>query len=102
MTQFNYILKTAAFLFFIIIVQCNRRNENCVWNYRCCEFKEINNVVKCEKMCEAIINCNQTYSNEIENFNKSSPIDETSQYSFRRRMCRSGFKYVNGQCRKVF
>lgn len=85
--------------------------NNCVWTYRCCEFKEIDGVVKCERMCEAVIKCETTtkFDNEIESFNETSTDDdEQSQaylYSFRRQMpvpmCRSGYKYVNGQCRRV-
>lgn len=93
----------------ILIIQPIRNNEeNCVWSYRCCEFKEINNVIKCEKMCEAVINCETTSTNpnEVETFNETT--DEQSQaflYSFRRQMpvpmCRNGFRYVNGQCRRI-
>lgn len=103
-------MKTLNFLilavFFLVKCNSNIDNENCVWTYRCCEFKEINNVTKCLKMCEPLINCNQTSttlnSNEIENFNTTSPSDEQPQpFFFRRRTCRKGFKYVNGQCRKL-
>lgn len=95
-------------------IKSNNDDENCVWSYRCCEFKKINNVTRCERMCEAVINCETTTttsesvnSNEVESFNQTT--DEQSQaflYSLRRQMpvpmCRSGFKYVNGVCRRVY
>lgn len=93
----------------LLIALCVSENENCKWTYRCCKFKEINGVLECEEMCNAVINCESkisSTSSEVESFNDTlSEKSEKFLYSFRRRMpvpmCRSGFKHMNGQCRRV-
>lgn len=82
------------------------QNEHCRWIYRCCKFEEINGVVKCEEMCEAVINCEQNEnntSNEVESFNTTTSNEEESGKIIyvRRRICRKGFRFTNGQCRRV-
>lgn len=80
------------------------QDENCKWTYRCCKFKEIHGTLNCVEMCEAEIKCNQNnFSNEVETFNETSSDEESSGniiYGIRRRVCRKGYRYTNGQCRK--
>lgn len=90
---------------------CQDADETCKWIYKCCKFKEENGVTSCEEMCDAVIKCESTteniLSNEVESFNATSDDKKSDKflYSFRRRMpvpmCKSGYKYRNGQCRRV-
>ena len=90
-------------LFFVILagVSCSN-DENCVWSYKCCEFKEKNGKVSCVKMCEPEINCQgpeeDSNGNEVEVFEENT--EQNSPYSIRG-ACTRGFNFYNGRCRRV-
>lgn len=98
-------VKILMLLSAVNFIMCNN-DENCVWNYKCCSFKEFNGEVTCEKMCEAEINCdvkNQNdadlLSDDVEVFNGVVPFAPSSLKTM---PCRQGFKYYNHKCRRVF
>lgn len=82
-------------------------DPNCSWTYRCCQFKEVNGVPKCEKMCEAVIVCESTttitVNDDVEVFGelKSGEMSEDLLFSSRLPVCRRGYKANNGRCRRV-
>lgn len=99
--------QTFYYCFALLIALSVCQDEGCKWTYKCCKFKEENGKKICEEMCEAVINCESTteinLSNEVESFNTTGVKSANFLFPFRRRMpsCRSGYKYTNGQCRRV-
>lgn len=81
----------------VVSVACCSTDESCVWNYRCCAFKETNGEVSCVKMCEPEITCStakESEDNDIEN-------DPDAPSALRAVACRAGFQFYNGRCRRV-
>lgn len=96
------------YVLFLCLNPCYSDDENCIWSYKCCEFKRDPNdgSVRCEKMCDPEIKCETTTLDEVENFNTSTAELSQAFILGRRRMpipmCRKGYKFVNGSCRRVF
>lgn len=78
-------------------VSCTDDDDDCVWNYKCCVFKETKAGVTCEKMCEPEIVCEplKTDNDEAEVFDPYAPLEIKSS------VCREGFQFKFGKCRKV-
>lgn len=98
-------VKILMLLSALTFITCSN-DEDCVWNYKCCSFKEVNGEVTCEKMCEPEINCdvkNQSdvddLNNDVEVFNGDIPFMPASLKTMR---CRQGFTFYNHKCRRVF
>lgn len=96
-------MKCAIEIFLVILsvitfVHCST-DESCVWNYRCCAFKETNGEVICAKMCEPEIKC--SIVNESEDIDIENDPDAPS--ALRGAVaCRIGYQFHNGKCRRVF
>lgn len=70
-------------------------DESCVWNYKCCVFKEVNGQVSCEKMCEPVISCSkEKITKDAEEIDPLAPIE------LKAHACREGYQYQYGKCRK--
>lgn len=67
-------------------------DENCVWNYKCCIFKETNGKVTCDKMCEPEIICK---TSDVEEIDPYAPIE------IKANACREGYQHRFGRCRRV-
>lgn len=90
------ILARVLFVLSILSVSIGSSNENCVWNYKCCSFGEVNGQNSCVKMCEPEIKCE---ASDVETFKET---DAEHEHEALRTVCRSGFHYYNGRCRRVF
>lgn len=90
------ILARVLFVLSILSVSIGSSNENCVWNYKCCSFGEVNGQNSCVKMCEPEIKCE---ASDVETFKET---DAEHEHEALRTVCRSGFQYYNGRCRRVF
>jgi hypothetical protein len=82
-------------------------NTDCIWTYKCCEFKEVNGAVKSARMCEAQINCEGNNNNDdAETFDEIKSERKSENFLFSKKfpipMCNRGYKYVNGKCRQTF
>lgn len=75
-------------------------NDDCVWNYKCCVFKEVQGQVTCEKMCEAEVLCNK--ANKVGDSLDSEELDPNAPLEIKANVCRSGYQFTFGRCRKVF
>lgn len=73
--------------------------DDCVWKYKCCAFKEIDGQVQCVKMCEPQVTC-QT-SDVVEIFEEKIDDNRLADYSIRG-VCRTGYQFHNGRCRRIF
>lgn len=93
--------KTEILLMFIVLiavktVSCSI-DENCVWTYKCCEFKETDGEVKCEKMCEPEIQCKVLNNDEMEKLEVENNAPSSIRVG-----CSRGFQYYDDKCRRVF
>jgi len=73
-------------------------HQDCVWTYRCCEFKESDGQTACAKMCEAEINCDRSTieaPEDLDNAESAPPL------SIKFWTCKQGHRFFNGKCRKV-
>lgn len=92
----------------LIIVLCfagvsSSTDGNCKWIYKCCEFKQINDEVKCVKMCEPEIKCeaqpNSDY--DVETFSADNVQGQSEAFSMKSGACRRGFQLSSGRCRRI-
>lgn len=83
-----------------VCVSGSTDDNNCVWSYKCCAFKEINGEVNCVQMCEPEINCQEVKDEvgEVEVFEENT--EANSRFSIRT-ACKRGFLFNNGRCRRV-
>lgn len=100
----KYAVTKFVLLFLILAGVSCTSDENCVWKYKCCEFKETNGEVSCVKMCEPEINCQGSNNEEVEMFDENAAEGEYpgAPLSIRSRGCKRGFQYYDGRCRRVF
>lgn len=78
-------------------------DDNCVWNYKCCAFKEVNGKVSCTKMCEPEISCGEATASDVEIFNeREEPEIQLAAFMTKATPCIRGFQYRNGKCRRVY
>lgn len=82
------------------VVLCTN-DENCVWNYKCCVFKDFNGDVTCEKMCEPEIQCKPSETTTEEISSDAEEIDPYAPLEIKANACREGFQFRFGKCRKV-
>lgn len=76
-------------------------DENCVWNYKCCLFKDTNGEVTCEKLCEAEIICKAVEENTLKTFSEVEETDPYAPLEIKSKACREGYQYRVGRCRRV-
>lgn len=76
-------------------------DENCVWNYKCCVFKDTNGQVTCEKMCEAQVICKTPESVNLEENSDAEEFDPYAPLEIKAKACREGFQYIIGRCRRI-
>ena len=94
-----------ANLFFVLTlslvsVASSLNEDDCTWNYKCCEFKELEGAVTCTKMCEAEILCEQSKDNDVETLDEFGGT-QSAAYFLKSSRCRQGFRFSGGKCRKV-
>lgn len=100
------ISKFSVIFLLLVCFNCGCKSDienNCTWTYKCCEFKQVDGIVKCERMCEALINCENQNNDQVEVFDELKD-GKSGDFFFTGRLpipCRTGFKYVNGRCRMI-
>lgn len=107
-------MKTASlFCFSLILISISSQKiieeDGCVWNYKCCEFKEDKNgVVTCISLCEPVITCETIKepedTNQAEVFEEPSvQLQAISTFSLNaNHICRKGFRLDSkGNCKRV-
>lgn len=91
---------SVKFLLVLVLATGGLSNdEDCVWNYKCCTFKEDNGKITCDRMCEPEISCDGRNQTDVEVF--KDEVEELAPYTLKAK-CRNGFYYFNGKCRRVF
>jgi hypothetical protein len=91
----NFVCAIVFLLLSLISTSLCSTDENCVWNYKCCIFKETNGQVVCDKMCEPEITCKEEPSSHEEEIDPYAPLEIKSN------VCREGYQHRFGRCRRV-
>lgn len=86
----------------ILVLTLCSDDENCVWKYRCCSFGEIDGEVKCLKMCEPEITCEEINQSDVESFKPDNGNDDQLAPLSLSGLCRGGHQFINGRCRRIF
>lgn len=112
---------------FLFLSTLNRascsEDENCLWAYKCCEFKEMNSGMTCSRLCEAEVNCRAQLEEKLEDTTRGSieaktegtvatttepttqePIQKAKPFQIINVVtCRVGYKLDSrGRCRKNY
>lgn len=85
----------------LLAVVSSSDDENCVWKYKCCVFKETNGEVTCEEMCEAEIICKTPEATKLEVSSEAEEFDPYAPIELKAKACREGYQYRIGRCRKI-
>ena len=89
-------IRTIILLSIFGVALCSK-DENCVWNYKCCVFRQVNGQVSCEKMCEPVILCQPSKEKITMD---AEEIDPLAPIEIKAHACREGHQFQFGKCRK--